>query len=98
MPFELMSFLSSLRPALERWPSSGKNGGTVFSCIQVDTIQQKSGSGDLRPEIMSGTAQMPGPVAGRIRASAVADLYQHSHAADVGLSEQEFARILGAIA
>ncbi len=47
---------------------------------------------------MSGTAQMPGPVAGRIRASAVADLYQHSHAADVGLSEQEFARILGEIA
>ena len=47
---------------------------------------------------MSGTAQMPGPVAGGIRASAVADLYQHSHAADVGLSQQEFARILGEIA
>jgi len=47
---------------------------------------------------MSGTAQMPGPVAGRIRASAVADLYQHSHAADVGLSQQDFARILGEIA
>jgi len=47
---------------------------------------------------MSGTAQMPGPVAGRIRASAIADLYAHSHAADVGLSEQEFARILDQIA
>jgi len=47
---------------------------------------------------MSGTAQMPGPVAGRIRASAVADLYQRSQAADVGLSEQEFAGILGEIA
>ncbi len=47
---------------------------------------------------MSGTAQMPGPVAGRIRASAVADLYRHSHAADVGLSEQEFTLILGEIA
>ena len=47
---------------------------------------------------MSGTAQMPGPVAGRIRVGAVADLYQHSRAADVGLSEQEFARILGEIA
>jgi len=47
---------------------------------------------------MSGTAQMPGPVAGRIRASAVADLYQRSHAADLGMSEQEFARILGEIA
>jgi len=47
---------------------------------------------------MSGTAQMPGPVAGRIRASAVADLYQHSHAADVGLPQEDFARILGEIA
>jgi RNA polymerase sigma-70 factor, ECF subfamily len=47
---------------------------------------------------MSGTAQMPGPVAGKIRASAVADLYQHSHAADVGLPQEDFARILGEIA
>jgi len=47
---------------------------------------------------MSGAAQMPGPVAGRIRPSAVADLYRRSHAAEVGLSEQDFSRILGEIA
>jgi RNA polymerase sigma-70 factor (ECF subfamily) len=47
---------------------------------------------------MSGTAQMPGPVARRIRASAVSELYQRSCAAAVGLSEQEFVRILDEIA
>jgi RNA polymerase sigma-70 factor (ECF subfamily) len=47
---------------------------------------------------MSGTAQMPGPVARRIRAGDVAELYQQSCAAEVGLSEQEFARILDEIA
>jgi len=47
---------------------------------------------------MSGTAQMPGPVARRIRAGEVAELYQRSRAAEVGLSEQEFARILDEIA
>jgi len=47
---------------------------------------------------MSGTAQMPGPIAGGLRASAVADLFERSHAADFALSEQEFARILGEIA
>ena len=47
---------------------------------------------------MSGAAQMPGPVAGRIRASALADLYQRSRAAEFGLSEQEFAQILSEIA
>ena len=47
---------------------------------------------------MSGTAQMPGPVARRIRAGDLAELYQRSRAADVGLSEQEFARILDEIA
>ena len=47
---------------------------------------------------MSGTAQMPGPAAGRIRASALVDLYRRSHAADFGLSETEFAQILGEIA
>jgi len=46
---------------------------------------------------MSGTAQMPGPVAPRIRAVDVAELYQRSRGADVGLSEQEFAQILDAI-
>jgi len=46
---------------------------------------------------MSGAAQMPGPVARRIRASAAADLYQRSHAADFALSEQQFAQILGEI-
>ena len=47
---------------------------------------------------MSGTAQMPGPVARRIRAGDVAELYQQSRAAEVGLSEQEFARILDEVA
>ena len=47
---------------------------------------------------MSGTAQMPGAVAPRIRAGEVAELYQRSRAADVGLSEQEFARILDEVA
>ncbi len=47
---------------------------------------------------MSGTAQMPGPAARKIRASAVAELYQRSRAADIGLSEQEFAGILDEIA
>jgi len=46
---------------------------------------------------MSGTAQMPGPVARRIRAGEIAELYQRSRAADVGFSEQEFARILDEI-
>lgn len=47
---------------------------------------------------MSGTAQMPGPAARKLRASAVAELYQRSHAAEIGLPEQEFARILEEIA
>jgi RNA polymerase sigma-70 factor, ECF subfamily len=49
---------------------------------------------------MSGTAQVPGPEppARRIRASAVAELYARSHAADVGFSEQEFVKILDEIA
>jgi len=49
---------------------------------------------------MSGTAQVPGPepAARRIRASAVAELYARSRAADVGLSQQDFARILDEIA
>jgi len=47
---------------------------------------------------MSGTAQMRGAVAPRIRAGDVAELYQHSRAAEVGLSEQEFARILDEVA
>ena len=47
---------------------------------------------------MSGTAQMPGPVARRIRAGELAELYQRSRAAEIGLSEQEFARILDEIA
>ncbi len=47
---------------------------------------------------MSGTAPMPGPIARKIRASAVSGLYVRSRAADIGLSEQEFARILDEIA
>jgi len=45
---------------------------------------------------MSGTAQVPGPepAARRIRASAVAQFHSRCRAADVGLSEQDFARIL----
>jgi RNA polymerase sigma-70 factor (ECF subfamily) len=41
---------------------------------------------------------MPGPAARKLRASAVAELYQRSHAAEIGLPEQEFARILEEIA
>jgi len=52
----------------------------------------------VAPKVMSGTAQMPGPVARRIRAGEVAELYKRSRASDVGLSEQEFARILDEIA
>jgi RNA polymerase sigma-70 factor (ECF subfamily) len=49
---------------------------------------------------MSGTAQIPGPepVGRKIGASAFGELYARSRAADVGLSEPEFARILEAIA
>jgi len=47
---------------------------------------------------MSGTAQMPGPASPRIRADDFAKLYQQSRAADFGLPEQEFARILDQIA
>lgn len=43
---------------------------------------------------MSGAAQMPGPVTGRIPAKALSELFQRSHAADFGLPEQDFARIL----
>jgi len=50
------------------------------------------------PKVMSGTAPMPGPVVRRIRPGDVAELYQRSRAADVGLSEQEFTRILDEIA
>jgi RNA polymerase sigma-70 factor (ECF subfamily) len=47
---------------------------------------------------MSGTARMPGAAARRIRASAVAELYQRSRAAEIGLPEPEFARLLDEIA
>ena len=49
---------------------------------------------------MSGTAQVPGPhpPARKIRASAAAELYARSRAADVGLSEQEFSGIIDEIA
>ena len=47
---------------------------------------------------MSGPAPMPGQVGRRIGARAVADLYHQSHAADFGLSEEEFARALDQIA
>jgi len=52
------------------------------------------------PFDMSGTAYMPGPQpsAGRIPASALRELHQRSRAAEVGLPEPEFARILGEIA
>jgi RNA polymerase sigma-70 factor (ECF subfamily) len=49
---------------------------------------------------MSGTAPSPGPqpVPRKIRASALAELYQRSRAAEVGLSEAEFSAILEEIA
>lgn len=51
----------------------------------------------LRLRDMSGTAPTPRRSDGEIRASAVAELYQRSRAAEVGLPESELARILGEI-
>ncbi len=47
---------------------------------------------------MSGTAPTPGQAERKIRASVVAELYQRSRAAEVGLPEPELARILDEIA
>lgn len=47
---------------------------------------------------MSGTAQMPSPMAGKIPAKALSELFERSHAADLGLTERDFAGILKEIA
>lgn len=41
---------------------------------------------------------MPGPATGRVPAKAISELFQRSHAADFGLLEQDFARIVEEVA